>query len=76
MKLFVLTPIYATTTTSQGATPVVHYFTREWVKMGHEVTVFHLGHKFPRLFYSISKRGLFLYDENCKSIYIKTRNRR
>ena len=56
MKLFVLTPIYATTTTSQGATPVVHYFTREWVKMGHEVTVFHLGHKFPRLFYSISKR--------------------
>ena len=34
MKIFVLTPIYATTTSMQGATPVVHYFTREWVKMG------------------------------------------
>lgn len=56
MKLFVLTPIYATTTLQQGATPVVHYFTREWVKMGHEVKVFHLGHKFPRPFYWISKR--------------------
>ncbi len=56
MKLFVLTPIYATTTLQQGATPVVHYFTREWVKMGHEVKVFHIGHKFPRPFYWVSKR--------------------
>lgn len=56
MKLFVLTPVYATTTLLQGATPVVHYFTREWVKMGHEVKVFVLGHKFPRPFYWISKR--------------------
>ncbi len=56
MKLFVLTPIYSTTTLQQGATPVVHYFTREWVKMGHEVKVFHLGHKFPRPFYWVSKR--------------------
>ena len=56
MKIFVITPIYATTTTMQGATPVVHYFAREWVKMGHEVKVFHLGHKFPRPFYWISKR--------------------
>lgn len=56
MKIFVLTPIYTTTTLQQGATPVVHYFTREWVKMGHEVKVFHLGHKFPRPYYWISKR--------------------
>lgn len=55
MKLFVLTPIYATTTHQQGATPVVHYFTREWVKMGHEVKVFILVHKYPRPFYWISK---------------------
>ena len=55
MKLFVLTPIYATTTLQQGATPVVHYFTREWVKMGHEVKVFILVHKYPRPFYWISK---------------------
>lgn len=56
MKLFVLTPVYSTTTLLQGATPVVHYFTREWVKMGNEVKVFVLGHKFPRPFYWVSKR--------------------
>lgn len=56
MKIIVITPIYATTTSKQGATPVVHYFTREWVKMGHEVKVFILVHKYPRPFYWISKR--------------------
>lgn len=56
MKIIVLTPIYATTTLQQGATPVVHYFAREWVKLGHSVKVFHLGHKFPRPYYWVSKR--------------------
>ncbi len=56
MKIFVLTPIYATATTSQGATPVVHYFTREWAKAGHQVTVFHLDSKFPRPLYWISRK--------------------
>lgn len=55
MKIFVLTPIYATTTSMQGATPVVHYFTREWVKMGHEVTVFHISARYPKPFYWIGK---------------------
>lgn len=56
MKIFALTPIYATTTSMQGATPVVHYFTKEWVKLGHEVTVFHFAAKYPRFFYWISKK--------------------
>lgn len=56
MKILVLTPIYATTTSQQGATPVVHYFTREWVKMGHEVTVFHLAPQYPLPLYWIGKR--------------------
>ena len=55
MKIFVLTPIYATTTSMQGATPVVHYFTREWVKMGHEVIVFNLVARYPRFFYWLGK---------------------
>lgn len=55
MKIFVLTPIYATTTSMQGATPVVHYFTREWVKMGHEVTVFQFVAKYPSPMYWVSK---------------------
>ena len=55
MKLYVLTPIYATTTSMQGATPVVHYFTREWVKIGHGVTVFHVSARYPKLFYWVGK---------------------
>ncbi len=55
MKIFVLTPIYATSTSMQGATPVVHYFTREWVKMGHDVTVFNFVAKYPKLFYWLGK---------------------
>jgi len=64
MRLFVITPIYATTTEGDGATPVVHYFTREWVKMGHEVTVFHLQARFPRPYYWISK--MFQHQLNSK----------
>ena len=56
MKIIVITPIYATTTLQQGTTPVVHYFAREWVKMGHDVKVFFLRVKFPRIYYYISKR--------------------
>lgn len=40
----------------QGATPIVHYFAREWVKMGHQVKVFNFAPKYPRLFYWISRR--------------------
>lgn len=64
MKIFVLTPIYATTTSMQGATPVVHYFTREWVKMGHEVTVFNIVAKYPRLMYWIGRH--FQHQLNTK----------
>ncbi|MBQ5992805.1 MAG: glycosyltransferase family 4 protein [Bacteroidales bacterium] len=55
MKIFLLTPIYATTTSMQGSTPVVHYFAREWVKMGHEVTVFHFVATFPRIMYWVGR---------------------
>ncbi|MCQ2181837.1 MAG: glycosyltransferase [Bacteroidales bacterium] len=55
MKLFVITPIYATTTEGNGTTPLVHYFAREWVKMGHDVTVFHVQARFPRPFYWVGK---------------------
>lgn len=64
MRITILTPIYATTTEGAGATPVVHYFAREWVKMGHEVTVFHLVARFPRLFYWIGRH--FQHQLNTK----------
>ena len=55
MRIFLLTPIYATTTEGTGATPVVHYFAKEWVKQGHEVYAFNLRAKFPSLYYWIGK---------------------
>lgn len=64
MNIFVITPIYATTTEGDGATPLVHYFAREWVKMGHNVTVFNFQAKFPRPYYWIGK--LFQHQLNSR----------
>lgn len=47
MKIILITPVYPSKSAPAGSTPVVHYFTREWVKMGHEVTVFHLEVSYP-----------------------------
>lgn len=55
MNIIVLTPIYATTTEGSGATPVVHYFTREWVRMGHKVTVFQFVAKYPGPMYWVGR---------------------
>ena len=54
-KIYVVTPIYATTTEGDGATPLVHYFAREWVKMGCDVTVFNIVARFPRPYYWVGK---------------------
>lgn len=36
-------------------TPVVHYFTREWVKMGYDVRIVHYVANFPKLLYMLAK---------------------
>ena len=36
-------------------TPVCHFFTREWVKMGYNVKVVHFESLFPRYYYWIGK---------------------
>lgn len=51
MKILLLTSIYPSEDKPRGFTPVVHYFAREWVKMGYEVKVIHNQTKFPFLFY-------------------------
>lgn len=56
MKIYILTPVYATATKGTGATPVVHYFAKEWVKLGHEVHVLYLRARYPKIFYWVSKR--------------------
>lgn len=55
MNIFLITPIFATTTNNTGVTPVIHYFAKEWVKQGHLVHVFVLNARYPFLYYWISR---------------------
>lgn len=50
MNILVLTNIYPAPDLEKGDTPVVHYFTREWVKMGHNVYVLHYPANFPKIY--------------------------
>ena len=54
MKLLILTSEYPNPN-STFDTPVVHYYTKEWVKLGHEVRVIHFRSVFPSVFYFFSK---------------------
>ena len=51
MKILVLTSIYPGPDVPKGFTPVVHYFTKEWVKMGFDVRVIHCCTYFPSTYY-------------------------
>ncbi|MDO4948868.1 MAG: glycosyltransferase [Bacteroidales bacterium] len=60
-KILVLTNIYPALDMVEENTPVVHYFTREWVKMGYDVRVIYYRANFPRLmmfFFSLFKNRL------------------
>lgn len=48
-RILVLTNIYPAPDVPLAATPVVHYFTREWIKMGYEVRVVNFASNFPEL---------------------------
>ena len=54
-RVLVLTSIYPGDDVPSGFTPVVHYFTREWIKMGYEVRVINYVTNFPKLFYFFSR---------------------
>ena len=49
MNILVLTNIYPADDLEQENTPIVHYFVREWVKMGIGVRVVHYPANFPKL---------------------------
>lgn len=51
MNIFLLSSVYPSHYTPKGTTPVVHYFTKEWVSQGHKVHVFHTESCFPKAFY-------------------------
>lgn len=49
-NILLLTNIYPTNDKSYTGTPVCHYFTKEWVKMGYNVRVVHFESLFPKPF--------------------------
>lgn len=49
MNILILTNIYPAADLEQENTPVVHYFVREWIKMGVGVRVVHYPANFPKL---------------------------
>ena len=55
MKLLVISSIYPGGGTPNNFTPVVHYFVKEWVKMGYDVRVIHTSAYYPRLYYKIPR---------------------
>lgn len=50
-NIIVITSVYPGEGTPASYTPVVHYFVKEWVKMGYDVRVFHTCTYFPSLYY-------------------------
>lgn len=53
MKILFLSTMYPTPL--RPGTKVCHYFTREWVKMGHEVLVIHYRSMFPRIYTDLAR---------------------
>jgi len=52
-KILLLTTIYPASDLKYG-TPSIHYFTKEWVKMGYEVRVVHFQATYPKFFYFLA----------------------
>jgi glycosyltransferase involved in cell wall biosynthesis len=54
LKILILTAEYPNPKSIYD-TPVVHFYAKEWVKMGHVVRVIHYRSVFPSLFYFIAR---------------------
>lgn len=52
-KILVVTPIYPSKDVSKGHTNVVHYFAKEWVKLGYNVRVIHIHSVYNSIFYKL-----------------------
>jgi len=64
LKLLILTSLYPNPN-SKFDTPVVHYYAKEWVELGHEVRVVHLRSVFPAFFYFFAK----VFKQTLKKIF-------
>ena len=54
-KILVLTNVYPASDLPSTATPVVHYFVKEWIPMGYDVRVVHYKSAFPDLMVKMAK---------------------
>lgn len=64
-NILLLSSIYPLPSNKNQGTPVCHYFTREWVKVGYNVHAVHIQAVYPRILY-------FLARLNTKRIAAKT----
>ena len=55
MNILLLTSNYPSDDIPKDITPVVHYFTKEWVNLGHNVMVIHNQVVYPKLLYPFLK---------------------
>lgn len=54
-NILVLTPVYPAKDLPKTDTPIVHYFTREWIKMSYNVRVVHYVANFPTILYMLAR---------------------
>lgn len=54
-KILLITNIYPLPSVLNEGTPVCHYFARDWVKLGYEVSVIHVQAVYPVPFYWAAK---------------------
>ncbi len=67
MKVLVLTPIYPGKGFPETKTRVVHYFVREWVKMGMDVRVIHYPSNFPVILNSMARLIKLYIDDTIRT---------
>lgn len=55
MNILLVTQEYPADDLAKEFTPVVHFFTKEWVQLGHNVCVINLPSNFPNIYYVFAK---------------------
>lgn len=61
-NILILTPIYPSEDGVKGSTPVVHYFVKEWHKLGYNVLVINSKSTYLPFFYNLPK-PIYKYTE-------------
>ncbi len=54
-NILLITPEYPADDLEKEFTPVVHFFSKEWVKMGYKVVVINVPANFPSIMYKLAK---------------------